>query len=404
MPRATVFRRVGALLAAAALLGCARGCVFKYGASRDNLAVKSGTPLDHGFHGDNWSGVDGNGNPWQCLSGTRQSPISIPEPTTTVFGNAQIPSNFRTSWTYPTLVSNGSNIEIINNGHVIQITAANTTTATITSVLDLPADAPSRRVTAVPLQFHVHALSEHTIDGRYYPLELHIVHRVTDLPACAAVGGCFTVTGVVFELVEGPDNPLLTPILFFAPKREGTINRLPAGFNIELNSFIPAPSQRTYVTYPGSLTTPPCSEGLLWHVFTEPQTISVRQWAQFRNLTSFKDCVNTTGSPAGHRHAASRRLLTLSDDAAEITAPEVAESAVPKPARERKLQTCLLGLLCLGGGGAASPPPPPSPPPPRPNPPPPPLANSFVCTPKAFGYNYRNVQPTNGRTVKLATA
>ncbi len=41
-------------------------------------------------------------------------------------------------------------------------------------------------------------------------------------------------------------------------------------------------------SYPGSLTTPPCSEGLLWHVFTEPHTISPSQWARYRNLTSFK--------------------------------------------------------------------------------------------------------------------
>ncbi|KAG2494118.1 hypothetical protein HYH03_007756 [Edaphochlamys debaryana] len=390
-------RLVGALLVAAALMGCANACIFKFGTAKDSLAAKSGTPWDHGYNGDDWSGVDGNGNPWQCLSGTRQSPISIPEPTATVFGNAQIPASFRTNWTYPTLVSNGSNIEIINNGHVIQvewlspftssvlITAANTSGATITSVLDLPADAPSRRVTAEPLQFHFHALSEHTIDGRYYPLELHIVHRVTDLPACAAAGGCFTVTGVVFELVNGPDNQLLEPILDFAPTREGTINVVPANVNIELNSFIPAPSQRTYVTYPGSLTTPPCSEGLLWHVFTEPQTISVNQWSRFRNLTSFKDCVNTTGSPSGHRHAASRRMLGLTET----------EGSVAGPARQRSTLVCgLLGVLC----------PSPSPPPPVSSPPPPPLANSFVCTPKAFGYNYRNVQPTNGRTVKLATA
>ncbi|KAG2484860.1 hypothetical protein HYH03_016346 [Edaphochlamys debaryana] len=351
-------------------------------------AVKSGTPWDHGFNGADWSGVDGDGNPWQCLSGTRQSPISIPEPTTTVFGTAQIPASFRTNWTYPTLVSNGSNIEVewlSPFTSSVLITAANTSGATITSVLDLPADAPSQRVTAEPLQFHFHALSEHTIDGRYYPLELHIVHRVTDLPACAAVGGCFTVTGVVFELVDAPDNQLLEPILDFAPTREGTINVVPANVNIELNSFIPAPSQRTYVTYPGSLTTPPCSEGLLWHVFTEPQTISVNQWARFRNLTSFKDCVNATGSPAGHRHAASRRMLGLTET----------EGSVAGPARQRSTLVCgLLGVLC------ASPPPPP----PVSSPPPPPLANSFVCTPKAFGYNYRNVQPTNGRTVKLATA
>ncbi len=53
--------------------------------------------------------------------------------------------------------------------------------------------------------------------------------------------------------------------------------------------MLPPLSERDYVTYAGSLTTPPCSEGLLWHVLTKPQTISVQQWQQF--LTAFGDKV-----------------------------------------------------------------------------------------------------------------
>ncbi|KAG2486585.1 hypothetical protein HYH03_014755 [Edaphochlamys debaryana] len=312
---------------------------------------------------------------------------------------AVLPPSFRTTWSYPTLTSNGTNIEVewlspFNSS--VQITAATTSDATITSVLDLAPDAPSRRVNATPLQFHFHATSEHTVDGKYFPLEMHIVHMVTDLPGCA--GGCFTVTGVVFELVEGPDNPLLAPILDNAPLREGTINKLPAGLQIPVNAFLPAISNRTYVT-----------EGLLWHVFTEPQTISRGQWARYRNITSLKECVNATTTATGHRHAASRRLHEHAPEelSAEdlITAPE-AHATAPH-ARQRSMLLCLadslLGGLLLGSSCTYAPPPP-SPPVAGPRPPPPPNPNNFRCTPKAYGYNYRNIQPVNGRTVKLATA
>ncbi len=47
------------------------------------------------------------------------------------------------------------------------------------------------------------------------------MHRVTDLPSCAAAGGCFSVTGILFELVDGPDNPLLDAIWATIPEREG---------------------------------------------------------------------------------------------------------------------------------------------------------------------------------------
>ena len=57
---------------------------------------------------------------------------------------------------------------------------------------------------------------------------------------------------------------------------------LPAGAKIELGKLATPAKKPNYITYEGSLTTPPCSEGLLWHVIMQPQTISWRQLVQYR--------------------------------------------------------------------------------------------------------------------------
>ncbi len=73
---------------------------------------------------------------------------------------------------------------------------------------------------------------------------------------------------------------LLVPV--FPPSPVQQINFVPAGAQIPLGDMLPNEDLRDYVTYEGSLTTPPCSEGLLWHVLAKPQRISVNQvgrWA-----------------------------------------------------------------------------------------------------------------------------
>ncbi|GLC40443.1 hypothetical protein PLESTB_001346600 [Pleodorina starrii] len=337
---------------------------------------KGGTPWNWGFAGDDWNGVDASGRPWRCLSGLRQSPINVPplsvkrdgllSSVLNLLGSGgddtdEIPRNLRTSWFYPRLVSNGSNVEVINNGHTIQVEwlspfaadvqiavpALQFNTATVTAVLSMDAYDPAVRVRATPLQFHFHATSEHALVGRYFPLEMHIVHRVTGLPACDAAGGCIMVTGVLFELGSGGDNPLLEAIWEAMPLREGAINFLRAGADIRLGDLLPPLSARNYVTYEGSLTTPPCSEGLLWHVFLQPQKISQAQWNKYRRAVGFRECNprNATGTTSTASH---RRLL-----------------ATAQPAG---------------------------------NP------NNVTCGIAAYGYNFRNAQKLNDRVVKVGLA
>jgi carbonic anhydrase len=119
------------------------------------------------------------------------------------------------------------------------------------------------------VQFHFHAPSEHTVDGRHFPMEMHFVHR--------AEGGGLAVVGVLVE--EGAENPSLAPLwsqLAHAPGTEATV-RIPPGFAEHLFS-----GEATGVyQYRGSLTTPPCSEGVSWYIRKTPTQLSREQIAAF---------------------------------------------------------------------------------------------------------------------------
>jgi len=107
------------------------------------------------------------------------------------------------------------------------------------------------------LQFHFHSRSEHHFKGRSFPLEAHYVH-VDD-------NGDLAVIAVLFDF--GDHNPLLDKLL--------------DGDRINPKDLMPRiPS---YYRYSGSLTTPPCSEGLIWYIFRETQEISMHQLKDFLN-------------------------------------------------------------------------------------------------------------------------
>ncbi len=111
-------------------------------------------------------------------------------------------------------------------------------------------------------QFHFHHPSEHTIDGRVFPMELHLVHAAPD--------GRMAVIGVLFE--EGAALPALDPVWATAPGRTG---KAAVAFEIDAQKLLPT-STSAY-RYEGSLTTPPCSETVSWTVMAEPLTASHAQ-------------------------------------------------------------------------------------------------------------------------------
>lgn len=111
-------------------------------------------------------------------------------------------------------------------------------------------------------QFHFHSPSEHILDGRQYPLEMHFVHQ--------SENGT-TVVGVFFK--EGQANQTLQTIWDNNPQQEGAI--VVPGLSMNAMDFLP--KDLSYYHYTGSLTTPPCTEGVNWIVLKEPIEASSEQ-------------------------------------------------------------------------------------------------------------------------------
>ncbi len=147
--------------------------------------------------------------------------------------------------------------KIVNNGHTIQ---ANTEKGCSCSIEGIAYDL---------LQFHFHHPSEHLLSGKASEMELHLVHK--------SAAGDLAVIGVFIR--EGAANALLAPVFDHMPDK--------AGGEAPLSGFDPAglfPKARGYYRYMGSLTTPPCSEGLTWTVFKEPIEASRDQIGRFAVL------------------------------------------------------------------------------------------------------------------------
>lgn len=149
-------------------------------------------------------------------------------------------------------------LTILNNGHTIQINCApGSRTAISGKAFDL-------------LQFHFHHPSEHLLSGKAFDLELHFVHKSAE--------GQLAVLGVFIR--PGQENAALAPVWAAMPREAGEPK--PVGTSIDPGLLLPA--NRHYFRYKGSLTTPPCSEGVLWTVFRDSIEASTDQIRQFAEL------------------------------------------------------------------------------------------------------------------------
>ncbi|MGF1789285.1 carbonic anhydrase [Photobacterium profundum] len=180
-----------------------------------------------------------------CGEGVNQTPIDINQTT-------------QAELTPLHLDYEGQVTELVNNGHTIQ--------ANLTGKNTLTVDGKTFELK----QFHFHTPSENYLKGKQYPLEAHFVH--------ATDKGELAVVAVMFDV--GPrSNNELTTLLGSIPDD---------GQKVELKeSLNPAdllPRDREYYRFNGSLTTPPCSEGVRWFVMQEPQTSSKAQTEKLQEV------------------------------------------------------------------------------------------------------------------------
>jgi carbonic anhydrase len=116
------------------------------------------------------------------------------------------------------------------------------------------------------LQFHFHTPSEHTLDGKAYDAELHLVHK-------SEAGTDLAVAGVFLKV--GRANAPLAAVFDHAPKDVSSEPRPIANTMVDLTPLLPA--KAAYYTYPGSLSVPPCSENVTWYVLAQPVEVSADQ-------------------------------------------------------------------------------------------------------------------------------
>ncbi|MGE4180495.1 MAG: carbonic anhydrase, partial [Limisphaerales bacterium] len=157
-------------------------------------------------------------------------------------------------------------IDIVDNGHTIQVTADEGSTLT------------TGKDTYQLKQFHFHTPSEHTIDGRHFPMEVHFVHQ--------SAAGNFAVVSALFT--EGAANENLAVLIAHFPKAKGDANHF-RDQEIDLAPHLPA--NTSAYAYIGSFTTPPCTENVEWFVFREPVQASGEQ------LKAFADRLNHNNRP-----------------------------------------------------------------------------------------------------------
>lgn len=192
---------------------------------------------------DHWSEMEANFS--TCSTGKNQSPVNL-----TGFIKADLtPIKFDYK-------PDGDSV--VNNGHTVQVNFAQGSTMTLNNhVYDLK-------------QFHVHSPSENQINGKTFPMEAHFVH--------ADVNGNLAVIAVMFE--EGSANAELEKAWKSMPREAG--EKIELKQNILGTSIMP--DDKSYYRLNGSLTTPPCTEGVTWLVMKKPITASKEQIGNFTHV------------------------------------------------------------------------------------------------------------------------
>jgi carbonic anhydrase len=218
------------------------------------FAVAVALAADHGHH---WGYMGESGPPhWaamekdyaSCGIGKSQSPIDIKTPSVRAADLPAIGFDYR-----------ASPLRLVDNGHTVQVNYAPGSFITVDGA----------RYELV--QFHFHKPSEEKVDGKAFAMVAHLVHR--DAQGRLAV--------VAVPLASGKENAMIATVWKNLPREKEHEARLDS---VSINVEELLPQQRGYYAFEGSLTTPPCSEGVRWFVLKQPTTLSAAEIAAFGKL------------------------------------------------------------------------------------------------------------------------
>jgi len=195
---------------------------------------------------EHWIEIEKNSD----CGGKRQSPINIIDINTIATNTVD---KLKFNYSPETILH-----QVENNGHSIQFDFN-------------PGDSINYKNNVYHLkQIHFHEPSEHNINGVKYPLEIHLVHQSATKKLCVISILC----------IEGKESQLFEFFESFLPIKNGEHKDIDQVVNLA-DLF---PSDKSFYSYSGSLTTPPCTEGVNWIVYKEPIVVSLEEVLKLKEI------------------------------------------------------------------------------------------------------------------------
>jgi len=226
-------------------------------------------------------GPDTSSWPPLCHTGKRQSPIDV-----------QVSPFDQSDCTVEPIELIGydvvrDDLTVLNNGHTVMLSSFD-------GIGDVQLRHPMFLAPYQLTQIHFHwgkddsVGSEHQFNGRYFPLEMHMVHKLLNETDPTNVTDGMAVISVIFEIGH-MDNPGLVPLINIFKKMESVHSSYFNGshhnrpMELRLLDVFPDSKHQHFLHYKGSLTTPDCNEVVNWFVLTSLAVVSKSQLVEFRN-------------------------------------------------------------------------------------------------------------------------
>lgn len=237
-------------LAGIVAVGLLAGCGDDNGESGETQETAQPPPFSYTGERSpsHWGDLDPSYS--ECSAGKRQSPIDLTDGKPSTQPKVQISYK-------------PAEVEVENNGHSVEAEYPPGSSITVDGT-EYELD-----------QFHYHSPSEHQVDGVSVPLEFHFVNEAED--------GSRAVIGVRAQ--QGKENPAFSELVEALPPEEGESETVQGEVNAR--DLLPADADTAERwSYEGSLTTPPCTEGVRWIVFKQPIELSADQIARYTAVFS----------------------------------------------------------------------------------------------------------------------